>query len=68
MKAQVTTEYTLEEYLTAPVSKGQRLGTLTLRSGEQILAQIPLVAATTVERLSFWDLLGATLRQLSMAK
>ena len=60
-KNQVTTQITLEESVTAPVSQGQRLGTLTIRAGEQILAQIPLVAQTAVQRKTwgqiFWDVL-----------
>ena len=59
----VTTHITLEETVTAPVSKGQRLGELTVKSGEQILAQIPLVAEEAVERLSCWDLFLRYLRR-----
>ena len=67
-KAGVTSEVTLEESLPAPVAQGQRLGTLTLRSGEQILAQIPLVAETAVDRLTWGDLTIKILRQVAMAK
>jgi len=67
-KNSVTTEVTLEERLTAPVSRGQRLGTLTVKAGEQILSQIPLVAAEGIERLNFWDLFVMTLRKISMAQ
>ena len=62
-KNQVTTQITLEESVTAPVSQGQKLGTMTIRAGEQILAQIPLVAQTAVQRKTwgqiFWDVLRA---------
>ena len=67
-KSTVTTQVQLEEALTAPVSLGQRLGTLTVKSGEQILKQIPLVAAESVERLSFWDLFVMVLKWIAMAK
>ena len=67
-KNSVTTEVTLEESVAAPVSQGQRLGTLTVRSGEQILSQIPLVAETAVERLTWGDLTVKILRQCAMAK
>ena len=63
---QVTTQ--LEPEVTAPVYQGQRLGTLTVRIGEQTLTQIPLVAGQTVERLGFWALLWNMLKDLSMAK
>ena len=61
-------EYALEESLDAPVSKGQRLGTLTVKTGEQVLAEIPLVAADSVERLTWWELFVKVLRQLAMAR
>ena len=52
-KASVTQQIELEEEVTAPVSKGQRLGTLYVKSGEQVLKEIPLVAETAVPRLTF---------------
>ena len=64
----VTTDFQLEERVTAPVSKGQRLGTMTVRAGEQILAQIPLVAETGVSRLTWGDLFVKLLARLAMAK
>lgn len=64
----VHTEIALEEKVTAPVSKGQRLGTMTVKAGEQVLAQVPLVAEEGVGRLTFWDLTGRLLRKLCMAK
>ncbi len=66
-KSSVTTEVTLEPSVTAPVSQGQRLGTLTVKSGEQTLSQIPLVAANTVERLSVGDLFVMVLQRAAMA-
>ena len=43
LRSTVTAQVELEETVEAPVHQGQRLGTLTYRSGEQILRQIPLV-------------------------
>ena len=67
-RGSVTTEVTLEEGVTAPVSQGQRLGTMTVKAGEQILAEIPLVASECVERLSWGDLFVRVLRRAAMAK
>ena len=64
----VTTELTMEETVTAPVSQGQRLGTLTVRVGEQTLAQIPMVAQEPVERLNWVDLFLKALKHTAMAK
>ena len=66
-KSTVTTQVTLEESVTAPVSRGQRLGTLTVKAGDQILAQVPLVAKTGVERLSFGDLFVKIFKKVAMA-
>ena len=66
-KNSVVTQVTLEESVTAPVSKGQRLGTLTVKAGDQILAQVPLVAKTGVERLSFADLFVRIFKRVAMA-
>ena len=67
-KAGLTTKLTLEEFCTAPVEKGARLGTLTVRSGEETLLEVPLVAAREVKRKTFRDWLLLVLRKASMAK
>ena len=64
----ITTELQMEPMVTAPVSRGQRLGTLRLKSGEQVLKEVPLVAAEAVERLTWGDLTVKILRQIAMAK
>ena len=67
-KSSVSIQTELEETVDAPVSKGQRLGTMTVLSGQQVLAQIPLVAETAVEKLSFGDIFYRLLEKLTMAK
>jgi len=67
-KSTVTTDIQLEPSLSAPVSQGQRIGTMTVRSGEQILKEIPLVAAEGVQRLTFGDIFLHVLRRAAMAK
>ena len=67
-KASVSMELSVEESMTAPVSQGQRLGTLTVKSGEQVLKELPLVAAEGVERMDFGDLFGKVLRRAAMSK
>jgi D-alanyl-D-alanine carboxypeptidase (penicillin-binding protein 5/6) len=64
----VTTHVELTEKIKAPVSRGQRLGTLTVKSGQQILTQIPLVAESAVEKLSWWDIFVQLFKQFAMAK
>ena len=41
---------------------------MTVRSNQQVLAQIPLVAATGVEKLTLGDLFLLVLRRAAMAK
>ena len=67
-KGSVSTDIQLEPELPAPVSQGQRLGTMTVRSGEQILREIPLVAAEAVERLGFGDICKALLARCTMTQ
>ena len=62
----VTTETQLEPEITAPVSQGQRLGTMTVKAGEQILAEIPMVAETGVEKLTFGQMFGKLMRKICM--
>ena len=64
----ITAEVTLEEEVKAPVSRGQRLGTMTLRSGQRVLAQIPLVAKEEVTRKSWWNIFTDLMRRVAMAK
>ena len=66
-KSSVTTEVTLEEVIEAPVAQGQQLGMLTVRCGEEILAEVPLVAESAVEKLSFGDLMARVLRKVAMS-
>ena len=67
-KSAVTTEVKLEESVTAPVSQGQKLGTMIIRTGDQVLSEVPLVAAEDVARLSWGDLFVKVLRRVAMAK
>lgn len=66
-KQSVTRSVELEPQVEAPVSQGQRLGTLTIRAGEELLAQIPLVAETFVGRLTWGQLFRDFLGRAAMA-
>ena len=67
-KSLVSYQTVLEESVTAPVSKGQRLGTLSIMAGEQILSQIPLVAEDAVAKLTWGQIFLRILRQICMAE
>ena len=53
---------TLREDLVAPVEKGQTVGSLTVQCGDATLAELPLTAADTVERMTWGDLFVRLLR------
>lgn len=54
--AQIEREIVLTEGVEAPVEQGQSLGTLRCRLGDEILAEIPLVAAESVGRLGTMEI------------
>lgn len=54
---------TLDENVAAPVEEGQPLGTLTVTSDGETIAEIPLVAGEAVERLSYWDIVQKVVKQ-----
>ena len=58
----------LEESVSAPVSQGQKIGTLSIRAGDQILAQIPLVAQTPVLRKTWGQIFWQILRAVCLGK
>ena len=66
-KSSLVTQIQTEPFLTAPVEAGQQIGSLTIRSGDRILKEIPLVAAEAVERLRYRDLLVRILGMTAMA-
>lgn len=67
-KGSISTQIELEKEIAAPVSKGQRLGTFTVKCGDQVLAQIPLIAQKAVKKKTFGDLFVEILKLAAMAK
>ena len=67
-KSSVTTRIQLQEEVCAPVSQGQKLGMMEILVGDQVLSQIPLVAAEAVPRLTWGDLFVKVLKRAAMAK
>jgi D-alanyl-D-alanine carboxypeptidase (penicillin-binding protein 5/6) len=65
-KATASCRVALVESVSAPVSLGQRLGTLYLQAGEQVLAEIPLLAKNAVPKLTYGQIFLRLIKQLSM--
>ena len=66
LAAQVTSEVTVDPSVSAPVEQGQQLGTITMRAGGSVIAEIPLVAPEAVERLTWWDVFRRLMRGVCM--
>ena len=64
----VTTEVVLEDTVTAPVSRGQKLGTLTVKCGQQVLARVNMIAEESVQRLTWGQIFLQIFRCAVMAK
>lgn len=65
-KSGIRRDVSLLPELRAPVSAGQRLGTLTVRAGEEILAELPLTAPRAVARKTYWELFRDLLARVCM--
>ena len=65
-KHSVTTEVVLEESLEAPVSQGQKVGTLTVKAGDQVLRQVHMVAQAGVQRLTWGQIFAGLLRRITL--
>ena len=52
--------------VTAPVEQGQTLGMLTVKSGDQTLAEIPLVAPEAIPALTWWDVFLQMLKTIAV--
>ncbi len=60
----LTYDIELAESVPAPVTQGQSLGKMTVRSGDTVLAQVEIAAGGSVERLSFQTVYGHLLGAL----
>ncbi len=53
----ITKTVALEKSVRAPVSKGQKLGAITIRSQKgELIKELPLVAAENVNRMTWWQI------------
>ena len=66
LRNQVRIQTVLEESVTAPVSQGQKLGTMTVWAGERILAQTAMVAREAVPRLRWSQVFATVMKALTL--
>ncbi|MBN2405709.1 MAG: D-alanyl-D-alanine carboxypeptidase, partial [Coriobacteriia bacterium] len=55
LEGEMTSSVDVVSAVDAPVRTGDRLGTLNIRQGERLLAQVPLLAAEDVAEPDVWD-------------
>ncbi len=60
--ADLATRLTLPEAVKAPVAKGDTLGEVTVESGGEVVARIPIVAGESVEKMTVGDIFLSILR------
>lgn len=51
----VTYEINMNEEIEAPVAKGDSLGKIVFKMGDEVLAEYPVVAQNNVEKMNFWS-------------
>jgi D-alanyl-D-alanine carboxypeptidase (penicillin-binding protein 5/6) len=61
-------EVTLPESVEAPVEQGQALGTMAVCDGDTVLAEVPLLAAESVARVTWREMAGRLLRVALLAE
>ena len=62
MGGKLTTEVVRQDPLIAPIAKGQSMGVLKVKSGTEVVAEVPLVALEAVEQAGFFGRLWDTIR------
>lgn len=55
---EISFEINAEETVSAPVKKGDRMGTVTVRCGDKTIASLPLLASRDVDRMGFAEILS----------
>ncbi len=65
-QAQISKTVELLPEVTAPIKAGTQLGMLTIATPERVLAEIPILAPTDVEKLGLWELTARLLRRICM--
>ncbi len=54
----------LPDGIPAPIKQGEEVGRIVYRLGEKELGGIPILAASNISRITFWDLLGKMLKRI----
>ncbi len=63
----LTQSVELPASIPAPVAAGDPIGTLTVTSGEEVVAQLPLLAGEEIPRVTFWQMFTRLARMACLA-
>jgi D-alanyl-D-alanine carboxypeptidase (penicillin-binding protein 5/6) len=63
----VTKEVEVVEKVPAPISAGDQLGTLVIKSGGTVLGEYPIVAGDSVGRMNWWNIFVGFLKLMFLA-
>jgi D-alanyl-D-alanine carboxypeptidase (penicillin-binding protein 5/6) len=66
-KSQIVKRIELAPDVQAPVQKGQKLGEIIVECEGAVLARVPIIAASDVEKLSWWDVFRHMFGLLTMS-
>lgn len=65
----LTKTVTLDKSVKAPVIKGQKIGTITVKSQKgDVIKELPLVAATAVNKLNWWQIFTKYVRVMATGR
>ena len=65
-KGDIKTEFNLAEDVQAPVVQGQRLGEMSIYSGDKLMETLPIIASEDVERISIGSIFDKLFSNLAM--
>lgn len=58
----------LADSVSAPVSIGDQLGTMTITSGEEVVAELPILAGEEIPRITYWEMLADLLQMAFLSR
>ena len=64
----IHTEVVIDENWDLPVQKGEQVGTMYVKDGENILSEVPLTVVEDVEKASYFTLLKRTLQEMAKTR
>ncbi len=61
----ITSEVSIQEEVEAPINKGQEVGKIIYKLGNEVLSEYPIVTVESVEKINFSDVFNILLKSLT---